>query len=270
MIRTRPQLDDVKTISTNNSRSLDLKPISSLPFVSVVTITRNRHHLFSLPLYNWKHFKYPHDMIEWVIIDDSDDKTKLEEIIRKEGDPRIKLFYIDHVLPIADKRNYSVKRCVGEIIIHMDDDDYYFPDSVLAKVRILIDYQDKDIVCSIPEGVHDLINEKSAILDSAGDDIPENTLAYRKSYWKQNPFGNSNKKVGHSEWFRFVGNNWGKIINLPFWFNIIALTHNKNVTGDSRRIDISGFQPPNFRKIWNKEEKQIIDNLGKLISKNKK
>lgn len=265
MYRSRPDLDEVKLLKSTSKFELDLKPITSLPFVSVVTITRNRFHLFSLPVHNWKSFKYPQDMIEWVIIDDSDNEEDLKKIISDLKDDRIRLHYLKNVLPIADKRNYSVKKCKGDIIVHMDDDDYYFPDSVLAKTRIFLDYPHKDVICSIPEGVHDLITERSAILDSAGDDIPENTMAYRKSYWKGNKFGNSHKSVGHSEWFKFIGSNWNKIINLPFWFNIISLTHHGNVTGDTRRVDVSGNNPPNFRKIWNREEKRLIDDLSRIV-----
>ena len=43
-------------------------------------------------------------------------------------------------MPVGQKRNYGVEQCRYDFIVHQDDDDYYFPDSILAKVRILKRY----------------------------------------------------------------------------------------------------------------------------------
>ena len=38
---------------------------------------------------------------------------------------------------LGEKRNYAIEHSTGEYIVIMDDDDYYFSDSIMAKIRIL-------------------------------------------------------------------------------------------------------------------------------------
>ena len=60
------------------------------------------------------------------------------------NDPRIKYIYIEpkdgknHT--VAHKRNIGCKNAKYDIICHMDDDDYYPADSILARVKILLKY----------------------------------------------------------------------------------------------------------------------------------
>ena len=199
--KKEPPLDEVKTKWTEDKRFiLDLPDVKEddLPFVSVLTITRNRSHFFPLFFSNWNSFKYPKEKIEWVIIDDSD-TDELKDKLSKET--RIKYFYLKSVLNIADKRNYGVKQCKGTHIVHMDDDDYYFDDSVLAKIRVLLYYKDKECVVSIPFGIYNLHNNSSAIVDSEGNDLPEATMAYTKKFWKEQKFGYSTEDKSKSEWY---------------------------------------------------------------------
>ena len=46
---------------------------------------------------------------------------------------------------IGDKRNFGVENCTHDIIVHQDDDDFYFPDSILAKIRIRNNIQNVDV-----------------------------------------------------------------------------------------------------------------------------
>jgi len=256
MSRTRPEIDQAKVRKTRGRVELDLKPITELPSVSILTITKDRSTFFALPLRNWRNFKYPENSIEWIIVDDS----KTDDIRQLlPDDERIHYFHLPVPLPVADKRNYAVKKCKGEIIVNMDDDDFYFDDSVISKVRILIDYPDKDCVYSLPLGIHDLISNKSAIVDSEGDDIPEATLAYRKSFWKTGKFGGSGRK---SEWYGFCSGRWDKMINIPFWFNMVATTHTKNATGGTRRLIKSPENIPSFHQVWGDETSGIIRGIS--------
>jgi len=261
MNKTRPDITEAKLIRREGEIELDLKPITSLPFVSVLTITKNRSHFFPLSLHNWNNFRYPKDRIEWVIVDDS--KTdELKDLI--PSDDRIRYYHLPVPLPIADKRNYSVKKCKGTIISHMDDDDFYFSDSVLAKVRILIDYPDKDCVFSLPLGVHDIIEDKGGTLQTSGNDIPEASMTYRKSFWKRGKFGRGEDS---SEWYKFCTGRWDRLINIPFWFNMIAITHKNNATGGVRRLNVPTKESVNFYKVWDKKTKRVIKGLVEMINK---
>ena len=258
--RTRPEIDKVKTRMTPKGIELDLQELTYLPPVSIVTITKDRAHMFQLALRNWRNFKYPEDTIEWVIVDDSKTDT-LKNMLPK--DSRIKYFHLKSVLPIADKRNYAVKKCKGTIIVHMDDDDYHFNDSILAKVRVLLDNPEKDCVCSLPVGTYDLDNCNSVIADSAGNDIPEATLAFRKSFWKKGKFANHPNGID-SEWYGLCNDRWDSMLQLPFWFSVIMLTHSKNATGRLRSINQTSTKAPSFNKIWDAETAEIVKELRRL------
>ena len=138
---------------TENKFVLDVPVLNEeeLPTISVITITRNRKHLFDMPIYNWKNFLYPRSKLEWVIVDDSDkddqDLGDILDVFIKNNDS-IKYIKVNEdkflntnnnqvFMDIAAKRNYAIENCSGEYIAIMDDDDYYFPDNLMAKVRIL-------------------------------------------------------------------------------------------------------------------------------------
>lgn len=262
-----PPIEQVKTTWTDDKRYvIDLPGVSEqeLPFVSILTVTRNRSHFLPLSIYNWKRFKYPQNKMEWVIIDDSDTdemKTLLPE------DERIKYFYLKTVLKIADKRNYGVKKCKGTHIVHMDDDDFYFDDSILAKIRVLLKYKDKGCVISLPLGVYNLHNNSSAIIQTQGDDIPEASMTYTKEFWEKQKFGYKPGQNKVSEWYGFITGRREQLINIPFWFNIIALTHCQNTSGLARTISKQESCENFYSKLWDKEMKEIINNLEEVVRK---
>jgi glycosyltransferase involved in cell wall biosynthesis len=236
---------------------LDLAPISlPLPTVSIVTITKDREHLFGLPIHNWKHFKYPETSIEWVIVDDS--KTdSLKSLLPQ--DPRIKYFYIDNHLAISTKRNYAVSKCTGKIIVNMDDDDIHFNDSILAKVRTLQTYPDKQCVFSLPVGIYDLKNGSSQISDSLGEFYPESSLAFYKTFWEEGKFG---ELPPNGEWYYFAKGRKDKFINIPFWFNFLLCNHGGNVTA-TRKSKI--HEGPSFDLLLTDETKNVISSVRKSL-----
>jgi glycosyltransferase involved in cell wall biosynthesis len=261
--RTRPDIDEAKTSWENGNLFLDLADFKPpLPKVSVVTITKDRHNFFPLAVHNWKNFKYAEDLIEWVIVDDSADDS-LRGLL--PVDERIHYHHLKCVLPISDKRNYAVKKCTGTIIVHMDDDDYHFPDSIIAKVRVLMTYPEKQCAFSLPIGTYNIHNGASVIMDSEGDDIPEGSMIYYKKFWKESKFATCPEK-NWSEWFGLCHNRWDKLISIPFWFNFIAFTHKKNATGSARfqRGSKNPQETPSFKKIFGDETLQIIRKIAQI------
>ena len=71
-----------------------------------------------------KKIDYPEDKFEWIIIDDSENK-KLENLLPKKNN--IKYLPLNEKMTIGEKRNIAVKNAENDIIICMDDDDYYPP-----------------------------------------------------------------------------------------------------------------------------------------------
>jgi len=111
------------------------KPQAS-PLVSICTLTHNRPiHLKKLQTCIEAQ-NYPLEKIEWVILDDSNIyKESLE--IKSSTEIRIKYQRLKEKLPLGRKRNLSHKLCSGEVIVYMDDDDYYFPERISHAVETL-------------------------------------------------------------------------------------------------------------------------------------
>lgn len=111
----------------------DNKNKSKYPFVSICTPTFNRRPFVPMMLKCFEHQTYPKDKIEWIIIDDGTDK--IEDLVSHI--PQVKYFKYDIKLTLGKKRNISNEKSKGEIIVYMDDDDYYPPERVSHAVEIL-------------------------------------------------------------------------------------------------------------------------------------
>lgn len=107
--------------------------LSKFPFVSICTPTFNRRPFVPMMIKCFEHQTYPKDKIEWIIIDDGTDK--IEDLVVHI--PQVKYFKYDEKLTLGKKRNLSNEKASGEIIVYMDDDDYYPPERVSHAVETL-------------------------------------------------------------------------------------------------------------------------------------
>ena len=105
------------------------------PFVSICTPTFNRRPFFSYIIKCFENQTYPKERMEWIIIDDGTDK--IEDIIISHNIPQIKYFKYADKMTLGRKRNLCHEKCSGDIIIYMDDDDYYPPERVSHAVETL-------------------------------------------------------------------------------------------------------------------------------------
>lgn len=103
------------------------------PFVSVCTPTFNRRPFISAMISCFNHQDYPQDRMEWIIIDDGTDP--IEDLIASH--PRVKYFKYDTKMTLGKKRNLLHEKSRGEILVYMDDDDYYPPQRVSHAVHML-------------------------------------------------------------------------------------------------------------------------------------
>mgnify|MGYP000944398088 CR=1 FL=1 len=106
-----------------------------LPFVSICTPTFNRRPFIPIMFECFKNQTYPKDRIEWIIIDDGTDKIK--DLIESSNIPQIKYFAYDTKMTLGKKRNLMHDKTCGDIIVYMDDDDYYPPERIEHAVSTL-------------------------------------------------------------------------------------------------------------------------------------
>ena len=109
------------------------KDNNKYPFVSICTPTFNRRPFIDAMIKCFNHQTYPKEKLEWIIIDDGTDKIKdlVEQI------PQVKYFSYNEKMVLGKKRNLMHEKSSGEIIVYMDDDDYYPPERVSHAVNML-------------------------------------------------------------------------------------------------------------------------------------
>ena len=127
--------------------------MNNLPNVSICTPTFNRRPFFKGLIESIKEQDYPHDKIEWIIVDDGTDSLKdifdSKETINYLYPIKVRYFYIEEKMDLGKKRNYMHKKCTynkdEDIIVYIDDDDYYPPERVSHSVKKLT--QKKEALC---------------------------------------------------------------------------------------------------------------------------
>ena len=92
----------------------------------------------------FKNQTYPKNRIEWIIIDDGSDK--IEDLILESNISQIRYFKIENKMALGEKRNFMHSKVNGDIIVYMDDDDYYPPERVSHSVETL--QKNPDALCA--------------------------------------------------------------------------------------------------------------------------
>jgi len=105
----------------------------TLPFVSICTPTFNRRPFMPIIIQCVENQTYPKDKLEWIIVDDGTDK--IEDMVAHL--PYVRYIKCDDKLALGKKRNMTNDAAKGDILVYMDDDDYYPPNRVSHAVERL-------------------------------------------------------------------------------------------------------------------------------------
>jgi glycosyltransferase involved in cell wall biosynthesis len=103
------------------------------PTVSIITPTFNRRPFIPMMIKCFEHQNYPKDKIEWIIIDDGTDK--IGDLVSHI--PQVKYFSYDIKMTLGRKRNLAHEKSTGDVLVYMDDDDYYPPERIRHAVDTL-------------------------------------------------------------------------------------------------------------------------------------
>ena len=114
----------------------DLSTAKTIPRVTICTLTHNRQHYLQRLLSCIERQTYPLEKIEWLVLDDS---TAYKESLDLKSSTPIQIKYqrLHKKMILGAKRNLAHRLCSGEIIVYMDDDDFYFPQRVQHAVDTL-------------------------------------------------------------------------------------------------------------------------------------
>lgn len=241
---------EIEKLKETHQVKLKLPYVSDddLPYVSIVTPTKNRKFIFELPIYNFTHFNYPPHKLEWIIIDNGTENLK--DIL--PDDKRIKYITVEpDKYSIGELRNLSIENSSHEYIVYMDDDDYYDINSVRARIISLLKYKEQGIECVGCETVpfFNLINGENMTGSNKKNYLCEASMAHTKDFWRKRRFNND--KIGEFRYFLIYRQH--QVLHIPYEFIIIALNHNVNTTGLSRfskkEVDES-WKNTNFSKVY--------------------
>lgn len=266
------------TIGPNKEYILKLPNLSDeqLPKVSIVTPTRNRAHFFSIPLRNYALFNYPVEKVEWIIIEDGKDdvSSMIPSIYIKSG--LVKHIHMGKYaeLTIAEKRNIGVQHSTSQYILHMDDDDYYNPESILVRVKLLMKYEKEGIECVGCSliGTYNLLSDTSSMASDGMISLSEASLGYKKIFWEKKTFNPDSVRAEHKS---FIEGRLDKIIDIPYIFVLIAFNHKNNFSeiyrGDKGYskdtkglIKIDG-KVANYYDMWDLDTQLFIENLRSTL-----
>lgn len=212
-----------QTLSPNGNIALHLPPIPpSLPTVSILTPTGPGRHIFvELMVRNWEAIDYPPHLLEWVISDSGNTATL-------PNDPRIRRVPTPN-LAIGRKRNFLASLARHDILVHMDDDDYYPPESTMARVRALLLPSVCCVGCDRVLCYDLLCDQTFEAYDPDKDGNPhtlsESTLAYRRDWWKIQGYNNNDCQA---ECLALISGRESQIRTLPYIFVVVQLTHSNN------------------------------------------
>jgi hypothetical protein len=217
------------------------------PSITVLTLTYNRRKFIDLPMFNLLTTDYPRAKIEWLVVEDSDDQEKAasDKILKFAADhPEITVSYLPLAkkTAIGDKRNAGIERATHDIIVMMDDDDFYPATSFRRRVAWLTKGAFGPGLVLKPRAVaatmlamYDLMSGKSAVnvppwALPLGARVSEASMAFYKSFWAERAFPSVNVAEGEA-WL--VGRE-GEVLEIPPQQIIVALSHDANLS--SRKV----------------------------------
>lgn len=234
-----------------------------LPKISVLTPYYRRKHFQTLMLRNWDCQEYPKNLMEWVIVDDSPKPEIGNKILSL---PNVKYIHLPKKIPLGKKRNLLASVASHEILVHMDDDDWYDPRSFLARVKVLVLSGKKCTGCT-KTLCYDLLGDQTFEAydpDENGNPstISEATLAYRKSWWKEQMYDN---EANNGECLELIKGRHKDIVSIPYIFVVTQFSHGKNTI--ARYIDKSTKHTVQFMDNLPMMDSVFINNLkAEIIS----
>jgi glycosyltransferase involved in cell wall biosynthesis len=166
--------------------------------------------------------------MEWIIVDDGTDKVEdlIEELKQKHDLPQIKYIYSNERMLLGKKRDYMHSLCSGEIIIYMDDDDYYPPERVSHAVETL--ENNKDFLIAGSSEMHIYFKKQNKIYQF-GPYKPNHstaaTFAFRKKLLLETSY---DENAALAEETKFLKNYTIPLIQLDITKTILVFAHCHN------------------------------------------
>jgi glycosyltransferase involved in cell wall biosynthesis len=222
---------------------------SNLPFVSVCTPTFNRRPFIEMMIACFDSQDYPKDRMEWIIIDDGTDSV--EDLVAYH--PNVKYFKYPKKMSLGKKRNTMHDKSKGDIIVYMDDDDFYPPDRVSHAVNMLTTHP--TALCAGSSEMYIYFNDRKRMVQFGPygkDHATAGTFAFKRQLLKQTRY---NEDACLAEEREFLKGYTIPFVQLDPMKTILVFSHSHN-TMDKRKlldnIEIVGHPDSQYAKYSSK------------------
>lgn len=230
---------------SNNDNSRNNNLSINPPFVSVCTPTFNRRPFIEMMIACFDSQDYPKDRMEWIIVDDGTDS--IEDLVASHSN--VKYFRYNNKMSLGKKRNIMHDKSKGDIIVYMDDDDYYPPDRVSHAVNMLTTHP--TALCAGSSEMYIYFNDRKRMVQFGPygkDHATAGTFAFKRQLLKQTRY---NEDACLAEEREFLKGYTIPFVQLDPMKTILVFSHSHN-TMDKRilldNIDIVGHPDSQYAK----------------------
>jgi len=229
----------------------DISDSTIRPFVSICTPTFNRRPFIPTIIKCVDNQDYPKDRIEWIIIDDGTDL--IEDLVINH--PQVKYYKYDEKMTLGKKRNLMHEKSCGDILVYMDDDDYYPSTRVSHAVDTLL--QNPAALCAGASEIYIYykhIQKMYQFGPYSKTHATAGTFAFKKELLKQTQY-NDEKSLGEEK--EFLKEYTIPFVQLDPKHTILVFSHIHN-TFDKRKLLEDTYKNP-FTKISDKTIDYFMD-----------
>lgn len=194
--------------------------------MSVVTPTYNRGRFVPAMVACYKAQTYPKDRMEWIVLDDGTEP--IEEAFKQatQGLPNIRYIHLESKQNIGAKRNRLNEEAKGELIVSMDDDDFYSPDRVDHVVKKFQHTPTVDLAgCSELYMYYSDTGEILKLGPYHERHATNGTMAVRARYARNHRY---DEDVTHAEERSFLENYTYPMIQLDPLKTMLVIVHSEN------------------------------------------
>lgn len=234
--------------------------MNELPFVSVLTPTYNRRAFIPQFLHYFDYQTYPAGRMELLIADDGTDPVS--DLV--ESHKSVRYFRLGEKMPIGKKRNFLNDNASGEIMVCMDDDDYFPPFRVEHAVTELMKTEKLIAGCS---GIFIYYVDLNIFIKNGPfnqNHVLNGTMAYKREYLKLNRYDD---KVESGEEPSFTNRFTNPAIQLDPMKTLLLISHTKN-TFDKKKLLMPGVRTSNMPLstfIADENDRKFYENMGKEL-----
>ncbi len=219
------------------------------PFVSVCTPTYNRRNFIPTLIKNYLAQTYPSQLMEWIVVDDGTDPVG--DLF--EGVPGVKYIRVEEKMKLGRKRNFMHEKSKGEIIVYMDDDDFYPPDRVNHAVNKLRGVP--RALCAGSSIIYIYFNDTQNIWQFGPygpNHATAGTFAFKRELLKETRYDD---EAELAEEKKFLKNYTIPFVQLNPMKSILVFAHDANTFDKSRLLDNPN---PDYVKKTRLEPKNFI------------